>query len=57
MSIISTPEQPFANLETLFDAVKRGLHGSRIKVVEDERAINDEGFAHILAEALAQMIF
>jgi len=38
----------------LFETVRKGLEGSGIEVVEDERAINDEGFARDIAEALVK---
>ncbi|UKZ83001.1 hypothetical protein TrVFT333_010802 [Trichoderma virens FT-333] len=36
----------------LFEAVKSGLSGSGIKIVEDDRDVNDGGFAKDVAEAL-----
>lgn len=59
VSMIATPDGPFADREadaTLFQVIKDGLANSGIKVVEDERAINDAGFAHAIAEALALML-
>ncbi|KAL6711702.1 hypothetical protein ACN47E_004636 [Coniothyrium glycines] len=56
ISMIATADGPFAdrNADTaLFTAIKTGLAGSGIEIVEDERAINDESFAHDIAEALA----
>jgi uncharacterized protein (UPF0261 family) len=57
ISQISVPggqyEDRDADLE-MFEAIKRGLDGSGIKIVEDERAINDERFAHDIAEALVE---
>ncbi|KAH7064375.1 hypothetical protein BKA63DRAFT_172031 [Paraphoma chrysanthemicola] len=56
ISMIAVPDGPFADLEAdaiLFEVVKNGLASSGIRVVEDERAINDEGFARDIAEALA----
>ncbi|KAL7785917.1 hypothetical protein V8C37DRAFT_310432 [Trichoderma ceciliae] len=38
--------------EALFEAVKTGLSGSGIKIVEDGRHVNDKGFAEDVAEAL-----
>ncbi|KAI8938456.1 hypothetical protein NX059_004349 [Plenodomus lindquistii] len=55
VSAISTPGQPFADSEAdlaLYNAIVDGLAGSGIRVVEDARAINDEQFAHAIAEAL-----
>jgi uncharacterized protein (UPF0261 family) len=55
VSMIAVPDGPFADAEVdagLFQTIKDGLAGSGIGVVEDKRAINDEGFAHDIAEAL-----
>ena len=55
ISAIAVPDGPFADEEAdaaLFDAIKNGLSGSGIEVVVDQRAINDESFAHDIAEAL-----
>jgi uncharacterized protein (UPF0261 family) len=55
LSMISTPDGPFADAgadEALFDAIRTGLQGSGINVVEDGRDINDRGFACEIAEAL-----
>ncbi|WP_296137266.1 Tm-1-like ATP-binding domain-containing protein [uncultured Tessaracoccus sp.] len=40
----------------LFDAVRAGLDGSEVRVVERDEAINDEGFGHAAALALHQLI-
>ncbi|KAF1955956.1 hypothetical protein CC80DRAFT_82594 [Byssothecium circinans] len=56
ISMISTPDGPFADPEAdvaMFEAIKNGLSGTGIKIVEDGRAVNDEGFALDIAEALA----
>ncbi|KAJ4367764.1 hypothetical protein N0V86_009886 [Didymella sp. IMI 355093] len=56
ISMIATPGGPFADEEAdarLFQAIKEGLKGSGIEVIEDTRAVNDEGFARDIAEALA----
>lgn len=42
--------------EALFKAVREGLEGSGVKVVEDERAINDEGFARAVVDALVGLL-
>ncbi|KAL0256911.1 hypothetical protein SLS55_007720 [Diplodia seriata] len=42
--------------EALFKAVREGLEGSGVRVVEDERAINDEGFARAVVDALVGML-
>jgi uncharacterized protein (UPF0261 family) len=55
LSSMSTPGGPFADGmadAALFEAIKTGLVGSGIKVVEDKRNINDESFAQAFAEAL-----
>ncbi|KAH0489702.1 hypothetical protein TgHK011_010120 [Trichoderma gracile] len=55
ISMIAVPGGPFENKEAdtaLFEAVKTGLSGSGIEIVEDERHVNDEGFARDIAEAL-----
>ncbi|KAL2275163.1 hypothetical protein FJTKL_02494 [Diaporthe vaccinii] len=59
VSMIATPGGPFADDEAdrvLFSSVRDGLAGSGIKVVEDKRDINDEGFAHDIADALAGLL-
>ncbi|KAF3032348.1 hypothetical protein E8E12_002316 [Didymella heteroderae] len=56
ISMISTPGSPFADEEAdgrLFQAIKEGLKDSGIEIIEDTRAVNDEGFARDIAEALA----
>jgi uncharacterized protein (UPF0261 family) len=55
ISMIATRDAPFADPEAdavLFRTIKDGLANSGIEVVEDKRAINDESFAHDIAEAL-----
>jgi uncharacterized protein (UPF0261 family) len=59
ISMIATPGRPFADREAdtvLFQVIKEGLAQSGIEVVEDERSINDAGFAHAIAEALASKL-
>jgi uncharacterized protein (UPF0261 family) len=59
ISMIATPSGPFADKEAdtvLFQVIKEGLAQSGIEVVEDERSINDAGFAHAIAEALASKL-
>lgn len=58
VSMISTPGGPFADQEAdevLFETIREGLEGSGIKLVEDKRDINDEGFATEIADALASL--
>ncbi|KAL1602208.1 hypothetical protein SLS59_004895 [Nothophoma quercina] len=55
ISMIATPEGPFVDKDAdaaLFRIIKEGLADSGFKVVEDDRAINDTGFARDIAEAL-----
>ena len=59
ISMIATPDGPFADREAdamLFQVIKEGLAQSGIEVVEDERSINDAGFAHAIAEALVSKL-
>lgn len=59
VSMMATPGGPFADEEAdrvLFSTVRDGLAGSGIKVVEDKRDINDEGFSHDIADSLAGLI-
>jgi uncharacterized protein (UPF0261 family) len=56
ISMIATPGGPFADKEAdgrMFEAIEEGLKESGIRIIEDTRAINDEGFARDIAEALA----
>lgn len=56
ISMIATPVGPFADEEAdgrLFQAIRDGLKDSGIRIVEETRAVNDEGFARDIAEALA----
>jgi uncharacterized protein (UPF0261 family) len=60
VSAISTSNGPFADPAAdaaLFEAIRTGLAGSGIKVVENERDINDATFARAIAEALATKLF
>lgn len=59
VSMLSTPGQPFHSQEAdseLFSTLERELEGSKIIVIRDERAINDEGFALFAAESLVDLI-
>lgn len=59
VSMIATGGAPFENEladKELRETIKRGLEGSRIRVVEDDREINDCGFAIDAAESLMRMI-
>jgi uncharacterized protein (UPF0261 family) len=55
VSMIAVPGKPFADKkadEALFEAVRQGLEGSGVTIVEDERHVNDGSFAKDIAEAL-----
>lgn len=57
ISMIATPDGPFADADAdlvLFRTIKEGLENSGVDVVEDKRAINDESFAHDIAESLVK---
>ena len=59
VSIIATPGSPFHDAESdqaLFSTIRNGLEGSGISLIEDERAINDEGFATDAAKRLVEMM-
>ena len=56
VSMLAVPDGPFADEDAdhaLFDAIRKGLPG---QVVEDERHINDDGFAVDIAEAMARKL-
>ncbi|KAF3007731.1 hypothetical protein E8E13_009818 [Curvularia kusanoi] len=59
ISMIATPDGPFADEEAdsvFFQVIKEGLAQSGIQVVEDERSINDAGFARAIADALVSKL-
>ncbi|KAL2850136.1 hypothetical protein BJY01DRAFT_135814 [Aspergillus pseudoustus] len=59
VSIIATPGAPFADPEAdaaLADTLRSGLEGSKVPVVSDNRAINDEGFAVDIADRLMELV-
>lgn len=59
VSMISTPGGAFydqAADDQLAETIERNLEGSGIKVVHDDRDINDSGFAVDIAEQLMRMI-
>lgn len=59
VSIIATPGAAFHDAEAdeaLFSTVKDGLKDSSVAVLEDGRAINDEGFAVDLAKRFAELL-
>ncbi|KAF2717039.1 hypothetical protein K431DRAFT_288911 [Polychaeton citri CBS 116435] len=56
ISMIAAPGGPFEDKAAdvaMFDAIRGGLPRLNVALVEDERAINDEGFAVDIAERLA----
>lgn len=59
VSMIATPDAPFHDAqadEAIFSAIKSGIQGTDVRLVEDDRAINDEGFAVDIAERLVSMM-
>ena len=59
VSMIATPNGPFYDSEAdqaIFSAIREGLNGTKITLIEDDRAVNDEGFAHDIAERLAKLM-
>ncbi len=59
ISAIAVHDGPFADADAdaaLFEAIQTGLKDGEIEVVVDKRKINDEGFAHDIAEALIRKI-
>lgn len=59
VSIIATPGAPFYDSsadEALFSALRKGLKDSGFTFVEDERHINDEGFAIDVAKRLVALM-
>ncbi|KAF2209790.1 hypothetical protein CERZMDRAFT_46601 [Cercospora zeae-maydis SCOH1-5] len=59
VSMLSTSGGPFWDVEAdeaLFGAVRDGLKGCGVEVVEDERDVNDEGFARDVAARLLGLL-
>ena len=59
LSMISTKGGPYHDRDAdqaLFEAIERGLKGSGIDVIKDERDINDTGFARDMAETLMKLL-
>ena len=59
VSMIAIPGAPFYDPEAdeaIFSAVKNGLQHVNVKLIEDDRAINDEGFAVDVAERLVSLM-
>ncbi|KUJ06544.1 UPF0261 domain-containing protein [Mollisia scopiformis] len=58
-SVVSTPGEIFADEEAdaaLAEAIKKGLEGTKIKIVQDTRHINEESFASDIAESLMKIV-
>lgn len=59
VSMIATPGGAFASGDAdrlLVQTVKEGLEGTGVKIVDDERDVNDEGFAVDIAEQLVTIL-
>jgi uncharacterized protein (UPF0261 family) len=59
VSIIAKPGQIFEDEKAdtlLAETIKEGLKGTRVRVVEDRRDINDAGFAIEIAESLMNIV-
>ena len=59
VSLLATPGAPYADAEAdeaTFEAIRKGLKGTGIEVVERGEAINDEIFAKDIANMLAAML-
>ncbi|KAF2157021.1 hypothetical protein K461DRAFT_219952 [Myriangium duriaei CBS 260.36] len=59
VSMISVPDGPYADKEAdeaLLRVLRCELEGTGVKLVEDQRDINDAGFAEDVAEALTAML-
>ena len=59
VSMLSVPGGPFADHDAdqaLFRAIRGGLEGTRIPYWEDDRNINDKGFAQDVAESMARLL-
>ncbi|KAL3479225.1 hypothetical protein BJX99DRAFT_255751 [Aspergillus californicus] len=59
VSIMSTPGGVFADGEAdrvLFEVLRDGLEGSGVRVVVDERDVNDQGFAVDIAESAMGLV-
>ncbi|GAB7339635.1 hypothetical protein MBLNU457_6226t1 [Dothideomycetes sp. NU457] len=59
VSMIATPGGAFADEDAdgmLVKTVKEGLEGSGVRIVDDERDVNNEGFAVDIAEQLVRIL-
>ena len=57
--MIATPGGAFEDKDAdreIFDAVTKGLEGTGVKIVDDERNINDSGFAVAIAKQIMEMV-
>jgi uncharacterized protein (UPF0261 family) len=60
VSLIATPRQVFADEEAdtvLAETIKKGLRGTGVRVLEDNRDVNNAGFAIDMAESLMRIIY
>ena len=59
VSMIATPGSPFADEEAdseVVETVVNGLKETGVRIIEDDRDINSEGFAVDIAEQLMQIV-
>jgi len=59
VSMIAIPDAPFYDDRAdaaMFGVIKEGLKSSGVPVIEDQRAINDEGFAEDIARRLVDLL-
>lgn len=59
VSMIAVPDGPFYDAEAdeaIFSSIHSGLKDSGVTLIDDERAVNDEGFAVDIAERLASLM-
>ena len=59
VSIIATPDAPFYDKdadEALFSTIRNGMKDTGVVLIEDERDINNEGFAVDAAKKLVEMM-
>lgn len=59
VSMIAVPDGPFYDAEAdeaIFSSIHNGLKDSGVTLIDDKRAVNDEGFAVDIAERLASLM-
>lgn len=59
VSMIAVPGGPFADEaadDAMFNTLRRGLEGSAVKVVADDRDINNSSFATAIADRIMEMV-